>query len=38
MAEFGYGRGRNPITFFGNLVARIADPEADIGTPPPRSQ
>lgn len=38
MAEFGYGQGRNPLTFFGNIVARIADPEADIGTLPPIPQ
>jgi hypothetical protein len=34
MAEFGYGQGRDPISFVGNLIARLADPEADSGPPP----
>jgi len=38
MAEFGYGQGRNPITFFGKVVARLVDPEIDIGTPTPVPQ
>jgi len=28
MAEFGYGEGRDPITFATKLVARLADPDA----------
>lgn len=35
MAEFGYGEGRNPVAFLGNVVTRLADPEAEIGAPPP---
>jgi hypothetical protein len=26
-AEFGYGRGRDPITVVGKIIAEIADPE-----------
>lgn len=29
MAEFGYGEGRDPITFVTKLVARLADPEGN---------
>jgi len=35
MAEAGYGEGRNPITVLGNLLTRLADPDADVGPPPP---
>lgn len=34
MAEAGYGEGRNPIAFVANLVARLADPDANVGPPP----
>jgi hypothetical protein len=27
MAEFGYGQGRDPITFLGTVVTRLIDPE-----------
>lgn len=35
MAEAGYGEGRDPITFLGALVTRLADPDADVRPPPP---
>lgn len=34
MAEAGYGAGRDPVTFLANLFTRLADPDADIGSPP----
>lgn len=36
MAEFGYERGRDPISFIGNIVAGLVDPEADMEVGPSR--
>jgi hypothetical protein len=35
MAEFGYFQGRNPVSFLGDLVTLLVDPDADVRPPPP---
>lgn len=35
MEEMGYFQGRDPISFLGALVAKLADPDADVRPPPP---
>lgn len=35
MAEFGYFQDRNPLSFLGDLVTMLVDPDADVRPPPP---
>jgi hypothetical protein len=35
MEEAGYFRGRNPVSFLGDLVTALIDPEAEVRPPPP---
>lgn len=34
-AKYGYGNGRNPVTLLRKLGQKLADPDADLGTPDP---
>jgi hypothetical protein len=35
MEEVGYFRGRNPVSFLGDLVTMLVDPDAEVRPPPP---
>jgi hypothetical protein len=35
MEEVGYFRGRDPVSFLGDLVTVLIDPDADVRPPPP---
>jgi hypothetical protein len=35
MEEVGYFRGRDPLSFLGDLVTVLVDPDADVRPPPP---